>query len=426
MIIHIVSSGETPISIANTYGVRLNRLLRDNGLNEFTPLAVGQAIVIQFPTEVHIVEPGESLSGIAAEYNTTINRLLRNNYYLMGNTEVYPGQEIVISYEDETIGSMNVNAYAYTYIGFDLLKSTLPYLTFLSPFTYGIDNDGGLIDINDSWMINLSRNYAVQPLMHLSTLNEQGVFSNATASNVFNNEAVRSNLENNIVANLDSKGYFGLDIDFEFINPQESVDYANLIDGLRSRLNPLGYDVIAALAPKTSDEQKGTLYEGHNYGLIGNAANYVLLMTYEWGYTYGPPLAVAPINKVREVLDYAVTRIPPEKIYLGVPTYGYNWTLPYVKGVTRAPSLSNVEAVNLASKFNAVINYDEVAQAPWFNYTDLEGRAHEVWFEDARSIDAKLRLVNEYGFAGVGYWDLMRPFPQNWLVLNNLYNINNL
>ena len=148
-------------------------------------------------------------------------------------------------------------------------------------------------------------------------------------------------------------------------------------------------------------------------------------MTYEWGYTYGPPLAVAPINKVREVLDYAVTRIEPSKIFLGIPTYGYDWTLPYVKGESRAPSISSVTAVELASKYNAVINYDETAQSPWFNYTDTQGRIHEVWFEDARSIKAKLELVEEYGFAGVGYWDLMRPFPQNWLVLNNLYEINN-
>ena len=132
-----------------------------------------------------------------------------------------------------------------------------------------------------------------------------------------------------------------------------------------------------------------------------------------------------PINKVREVLDYAITRIPAEKIYLGVPTYGYNWTLPYIKGVSRAPSISNEEAIKLASAYNAEINYDEIAESPWFNYTDEEGNVHEVWFEDARSIEAKLKLVNEYGFAGVGYWDLLRPFPQNWLVLNSLYNINN-
>ena len=91
-------------------------------------------------------------------------------------------------------------------------------------------------------------------------------------------------------------------------------------------------DLIAALAPKTSAGQKGTLYEGHDYTAIGAACDAALLMTYEWGYTYGPPMAVAPIRNVRQVVEYALTEIPPEKIWLGVPTYGYDWTLPYEKG----------------------------------------------------------------------------------------------
>ena len=67
--------------------------------------------------------------------------------------------------------------------------------------------------------------------------------------------------------------------------------------------------------------------------------------------------------------------------------------------------------------------YDTYAQAPYFHYADESGRQHEVWFEDARSIDAKLRTAFEYGFQGVGYWNLMRPFPQNWALLDALFYI---
>ena len=144
--------------------------------------------------------------------------------------------------------------------------------------------------------------------------------------------------------------------------------------------------------------------------------------SYEWGYTYGPPMAVAPIRNVRQVVEYALTEIPPEKIWLGVPTYGYDWTLPYEKG-SRATSLSDPRALELAVSYRAAIRYDETAQAPWFPYTDENGRQHEVWFEDARSIRAKLALTAEYDLSGVGYWNLMRPFAQNWVVLNALYHI---
>lgn len=76
-----------------------------------------------------------------------------------------------------------------------------------------------------------------------------------------------------------------------------------------------------------------------------------------------------------------------------------------------------------AARYYAAIRFDESVQAPWFRYVDERGQEHEVWFEDARSIRAKLSLVPEYGLRGVGYWNLMRPFPQNWVILNALYHI---
>ena len=144
---------------------------------------------------------------------------------------------------------------------------------------------------------------------------------------------------------------------------------------------------------------------------------------YEWGYTYGPPMAVAPLPNVRAVLDYAVTEIPAEKIFLGVPNYGYDWPLPFIQGETRAQSISNQRAIELAVQYGVPIQYDETAQSPFFHYTDAGGAAHEVWFEDARSMDTKLRLIAEYGFRGAGFWNLMRPFSQVWLVLDSLYDV---
>ena len=134
-------------------------------------------------------------------------------------------------------------------------------------------------------------------------------------------------------------------------------------------------------------------------------------------------MAVAPLNKVKEVLDFAVTQIPADKINMGIPNYGYDWTLPFVQGVSMAQSISNVQAVDIAREAGVAIQFDELAQSPFFNYYDEQWRQHEVWFEDARSIRAKLAQVPAYGFMGVGYWQLMRFFPQNWLVLNSLYDI---
>lgn len=137
-------------------------------------------------------------------------------------------------------------------------------------------------------------------------------------------------------------------------------------------------------------------------------------------------MAVAPINKVKDVLNYAIAQIEPSIIKMGIPNYGYDWTLPFIQGQSKARSLGNVEAVDLARKFGATIKYDVLAQSPYFNYYDNEKREHIVWFEDARSIEAKTTLISQYGFNGMGYWTVMKYFPQNWLVVNSLYTIEKL
>lgn len=137
-------------------------------------------------------------------------------------------------------------------------------------------------------------------------------------------------------------------------------------------------------------------------------------------------MAVAPINKVREVVEYAVSEINPRKIYMGMPNYGYDWTLPYIKGESRAESISNPEAVDRAFRNNAEIMFDEVAQSPWYRYKSYDNDLHEVWFEDAPSIQAKVELAMEFDLAGISYWNIMRPFLQNWMLVSNMVNINKI
>lgn len=425
MVIHIVKPGDTVSSIARQYGVSLPLLAADNGLTEPYRLAVGQALVIQYPDQTHTVQDGDTLTGLARRYGVSVRQLYRNNPILGGEPILYPGQTIVISFQGEKGGALSVNGYAYPYIDKDLLRSTVPYLTYLTPFTYGITPQGGLVDLDDRVLIAMAQDGGAAPLMHLSTLTEEGGFSNDLAHLVLTDMAVQNTLIDNIERQLAQRGYRGLDVDFEFVFPEDAMPYAQFIRNLAARLNPLGYPVIVALAPKTSADQPGLLYEGHNYRALGAAANEVLLMTYEWGYTYGPPMAVAPLPNVRKVVEYALTEIPASKIWLGMPNYGYDWPLPFVQGQTKATSISSQQAVARAVRYAAAIEYDNYAQSPWFRYTDENGVQHEVWFEDARSIKAKLALIPEYGLLGAGYWNLMRDFPQNWRVINALYEIRN-
>lgn len=422
MTIHIVRPGETVYSIARQYGVSPHRLASDNSV-ESGLLAVGQTLVIRFPQQVHEVRLGDTLSSISRQYGVSLRTLWRNNWSLGGTTQLYPGQEIVISYRDEKIGTALFNGYAYPFISDVLLRQELPYLTDLAPFTYGITADGTLLPLDDDAMLAAARQIGTRGVMHLSTLTESGQFSTERAETLLRNPAQQQALIDQILQTLRSKGFAGLDVDFEYLPGELAQAYADFLARLRRLLRPMGLFLWAALAPKTSGQQPGLLYEGHNYSAVGAAVDAVLLMTYEWGYTYGPPMAVAPISNVRAVLDYAVTEIPRDKILLGLPNYGYDWPLPFVQGSTRATSISSQQAIDLAIRYRIAIQYDEAAQAPFFHYTDESGVVHEVWFEDARSLEVKLRLIAEYGFQGAGIWNLMRPFSQLWQVMDSLYNI---
>jgi spore germination protein len=421
MDIHVVQPGDTMYRLAQQYGVPMERLLQDNQLENPSQLVVGQTIVVQYPELTHTVRAGDSLYSIAQMHNTTAAQLLRNNPALQGRDLIYPGQTIVVKFASKPRGSLTANAYAYPSIGRDLLRATLPYLSQLTPFTYRFD-EGELIPLRDEALVSAALQSRVAPIFHLSNLDENERFSSELAHELLEDEEDQRELIESILRTVDRKGYQGVDVDFEYVRAEDARRYAAFLARLRQGLIPRGLPLIAALAPKTSAGQPGRLYEGIDYRLIAQSVDFALLMTYEWGNQASPPMAVAPLPQVRQVVEYALTEFRPSQLYLGIPNYGYDWTLPYRSG-SRAKSLSNVEAVRLAWNRHAAIRYDEQAQSPWFRYVDGRGTEHEVWFEDARSIKAKLNLAFDYSLYGVGYWNLDRPFPQNWVVLNAMADI---
>lgn len=371
---------------------------------------------------IHVVKPGENLHFIAKLYNTTPQKIIYDNR-LSDPNRLVVGQTIVITNGDEEEKrEVVINGYAYPHIKEDALYEALPYLSNITPFSYGFNLDGSLIELNDQELIETAIENDVAPLMLLTTINADGTFNSVKASMMLKDENAQNILIENIINTLQEKNYAGIDVDIEYLSKDDRDNFTNFIRKLTEALHPLGYEVTVALAAKESEDEEGLLFEGHDYRALGQYADNLLLMTYEWGYTYGPPMPVAPINRVRAVLDYAITQIPNEKLLIGIPNYGYDWTLPFVEG-SAAKSINNVAAVDLARDVGAVIEFDEEAQTPFFKYYDVDGNEHIVWFEDARSIEAKLKLIEEYDIKGAAYWTIMSKFPQNWLVLDSMYDI---
>ncbi len=422
MYIHVVKPGESVYSIARQYGVSWQKIVSDNELENPGQLVVGQTLVILEGSRQHVVQPGESLYMIGLQYQVPVSEIIRANPQITNPSQLAVGQTITIPPRGIKFGPIQVNGYAFPNINRETLRKTLPYLTYLSIFSYHVKADGSLDTIDDTELIQAARSAKVAPLMVITNIGESGGFDSDLVSTILGSEAIQDTLLNNVIRVMQEKNYFGLDIDFEYVYPSDRENYNNFLRKTVSRLRPLGFTVTTALAPKTSATQQGRLYEAHDYPVHGALADHVILMTYEWGYTYSPPQAVAPINEVRKVLNYAVTAIPREKIFMGIPNYGYNWTLPFQQG-TAARTVTNVGAVELAWRVGAHIQYDPIAQAPFFRYYDENGKQHEVWFEDARSILAKLTLANEFRLGGISYWTINQFFPQNWLVLKSVFDV---
>ncbi len=426
MEIHVVQPGETVYSIAQMYGVSPQRIITDNGIININGLVVGQALLILIPETVHTVKSGETLGSIAELYGTTALELMRNNPFLSEQPYLFAGESIVISYKrsaDSKTRSIRLSGFAYSHIRPRILMQILPYVTYLIIFGYGFNEDASIISLNDESLIDTAHSYGTAVLLSLSLIDNEGRFNTAKLTPLLTDADFQNRVIDGMIREIRSKGAQGMDIDMEYIPAEYKEAFAAFVSNAGEQLRAAGYILNIDLAPKTSASQAGTLYEAHNYAALGAAADLAFLMTYEWGYQYGPPFAIAPIKNVTAVLDYALTEIPADKIYLGIPNYAYDWSLPFIQGETAAQVIGNLSAVYRAAENNVPIMFDEASQSPFYNYVSQNGTEHVVWFEDVRSLREKFNLLNSRGIAGCGYWNFMRSFPQSYLLLNSMFYI---
>lgn len=241
--------------------------------------------------KIYVVQQGDSVDSIASSQGVSVEALTYDNQ-IEPPYRLAIGQALYIRGDgpSEDRIPLYVFGYAYPFINPENLDNTLPFLTDLYVFSYGFTENGDLVPpmADDDWMIDRALEAGVRPILTLTPLGPDGRFNNNLVTNMVHNPQIQQRLLWNLGLKMQEKRFGGLDIDFEYIMADDRLAYADFVARTTEIMNQFGYQVTVALAPKTSAEQAGLLYEGVDYGLLGAAANRVLLMTYEWGYTYEP------------------------------------------------------------------------------------------------------------------------------------------
>ncbi|WP_026672203.1 LysM peptidoglycan-binding domain-containing protein [Alkalihalobacterium bogoriense] len=425
MQIHVVEPGQSLFGISQAYETTAQAIIEANQLEAPEQLVVGQALVIPIVGRFYWVRAGDTLSSIAQMYRVSWENLAEVNQ--LDVTQPLPiGLRLYIP--PLPTRQAEINAYIEPrgeFVAPELLqeaRNVTPYLTYLAPFSYEARRDGSLNPQPLAGIPEIAEQTDVALMMVITNL-EEGQFSDELGRDILQSESVQDLLLDTILAEAERVGFSDIHFDFEYLRPADREAYNQFLRKAARRIRERGLLISSALAPKTRADQPGVWYEAHDYRAHGEIVDFVVIMTYEWGYSGGPPMPVSPIGPVEEVLQYALTEMPGSKIMMGQNLYGYDWTLPFVPGGEYARAISPQQAIGLARSYNVPIQFDLDAMAPHLDYVDEQGNEHKVWFEDARSIQAKFDLLTRLGLRGISYWKLGLSFPQNWVLIGDNFDV---
>ncbi|NLZ83400.1 MAG: LysM peptidoglycan-binding domain-containing protein [Clostridiales bacterium] len=423
MELYVVQFGDNVESIAERYGISIERLISDNGLINPYSLVVGQTIVILYPKTIHTVMPGDTLESIAESYGTSVMILIRNNPFLHDREFLYQDETIVIDYN--TIRDIQINGYTNSFISQEILPRAFPYLTFLSVFNYQIvDSDNPIIITfgDDTNIISMAKQYSTIPLLMISALSQTG---DINVENVYR-FLLDSNLQDKLISNslqiIRAKEYMGVNFFISNITEYNQNLYLNLFAKISETLRNNGYFFMITMSHDYS------ISENLDYHSISLLVDRITFLQDTWAMQTQPAAPISDISLINPFFEDVTNKISPEYISIGIPLIGYDWVVPFTDG-SRANLISLNSALSLAYEHRAVIRVDEVSQTPYFEYTRPLGEAienHIVWFIDANTFKALDEVIIEHDLIGTGIWNIASYNQQLFSMANATYNISKL
>lgn len=267
----------------------------------------------------------------------------------------------------------------------------------VSPFWYEMANAGGVTkypNAEDATVLAGIRSKGVSVIPTISN-----AFDGVRVQTMLATESSRTAHVNTLVTLVSTMAYNGIDVDYENLDATYRDLFSTFIAQLANSLHASGKKLTVAVHPKTSEPGDWSGPQAQNYAAIGSAADRVRVMAYDYHWDTSAAGSIAPPYWVDQVAAFAVTQIPASKVELGMPLYGYDWVGTRGEGVTYETAMAR------RLQYAAVQQWSTGESSPWFTYTE-NGVSHSVWYEDQRSVGAKLPIVDKYALAGAVFWRL--------------------
>lgn len=273
-----------------------------------------------------------------------------------------------------------------------------------SPWIYGVDDEGAMVSQVPAKSAGQLTDALAQlkkagiPLMPTISNAWAGSWSSKRVERIIDDPVMRARHVQAVVDLASQHGFAGVDIDYEELLAKDRPAFSAFIRQLAAALHAKHMRLSVDVFAKTTDKGYDQRNVAQDYAALGAAADQIRIMAYDWHWSSSTAGPVAPLNWVSEVLGYALTQIPREKIILGVPMYGYDWV------GTSGQLVSWLQAYELSQTHKAVVHWDDQAQSPWFTYESAQGQQHTVWFENDYSSSAKIALARRLKLGGVYLW----------------------
>jgi spore germination protein YaaH len=278
-----------------------------------------------------------------------------------------------------------------------MLKHYLPVLTGIIPFWYQINAQGALTGSTDPAVLRLADQHHLWTFALVQNMAGQPVFGP-----LLNSPLARMRAVNNMLTLVESNGYDGVNLDWEGIGANERQQFNTFVRELANTFHRHGYYVTLSIPAETLDQPHNSWTGAYDYRSLGKSADLIMIMAYDQHYAGGAPGPIASPAWVKNVLHYAISVMPPSKIVLGIPGYGYDWS-----GTGPAAALTYSQAESLASQYGASPSSNH------FIYMQ-GGQLHSVWFENTQSLLSKINLVSGFELRGIALWRLGIEDPKIW------------